>query len=114
MLSNANAMVPLKLIDNLFEMTDRRRRRRRRRPKVVPRAATDFVQKLKIEGTEEAGRQTKNFEGKEEAEGQTKNLEGTEEAEGQTKNLEGTEEAEGQTKNLQKWFLELPRTPSGS
>ena len=49
----------------------------------------------------EAGRQTKNFEGKEEAEGQTKNL-------------EGTEEAEGQTKNLQKWFLELPRTPSGS
>ena len=50
----------------------RRRRRRRRRPKVVPRAATDFVQKLKIEGTEEAGRQTKNFEGTEEAEGQKK------------------------------------------
>ena len=46
MLSNANAMVPLKLIDNLFEMTDRRRRRRRRRPKVVPRAATDFVRQL--------------------------------------------------------------------
>ena len=32
-----------------FEMTDRRRRRRRRRrPKVVPRAAADFVRQLKI------------------------------------------------------------------
>ena len=32
-----------------FEMTDRRRRRRRRRrrPKVVPRAAADFVRQLK-------------------------------------------------------------------
>ena len=29
-------------------MTDRRRRRRRRRPKVVPRAAADFVRQLKI------------------------------------------------------------------
>ena len=34
--------------DNLIEMTDRRRRRRR--PKVVPRAAADFVQKLKRRG----------------------------------------------------------------
>ena len=32
--------------DDLFEMTDRRRRRRR--PKVVPRAAADFVRQLKI------------------------------------------------------------------
>ena len=31
-----------------FEMTDRRRRRTRR-PKVVPRAAADFVRQLKIE-----------------------------------------------------------------
>ena len=32
-----------------FEMTDRRRRRRRRRrPKVVPRAAADFVRQLKM------------------------------------------------------------------
>ena len=30
-----------------FEMTDRRRRRRR--PKVVPRAVTDFVRRLKID-----------------------------------------------------------------
>ena len=32
-----------------FEMTDRRKRRRRtrRRPKVVPRAAADFVRQLK-------------------------------------------------------------------
>ena len=36
-------------IDDLFEMTDRRRRRRRRRrPKVVPRAAADFVWQLKM------------------------------------------------------------------
>ena len=30
------------------EMTDRRKSRRKRRPKVVPRAAADFVQQLKI------------------------------------------------------------------
>ena len=33
-------------IDDEFEMTDRRRRRRR--PKVVPRAAADFVRLLKM------------------------------------------------------------------
>ena len=39
------------LLTTNFEMTDdrRRRRRRRRRPKVVPRAAADFVRQLKIE-----------------------------------------------------------------
>ena len=31
-----------------FEMTDRRRRRRRSIPKVVPRAAADFVRQLKM------------------------------------------------------------------
>ena len=38
------------LLTKNLEMTDRRRRRRRRRrrPKVVPRAAADFVQQLKI------------------------------------------------------------------
>ena len=37
------------LLTTNFEMTDRRRRRRRRRrrPKVVPRAAADFVRQLK-------------------------------------------------------------------
>ena len=35
------------LLTKIFEMTDRRRRRRRRRPKVVPRAAADFVRQLK-------------------------------------------------------------------
>ena len=35
-----------------FEMTDRRRRRRRRRPKVVPRAAADFVRQLTIASLE--------------------------------------------------------------
>ena len=41
------------LLTKIFEMTDRRRRRRRRRPKVVPRAAADFVRKIKIKsGTE--------------------------------------------------------------
>ena len=37
------------LLTTNFEMTDRkRRRRRRRRPKVVPRAAADFVRQLKM------------------------------------------------------------------
>ena len=38
-------------------MTDRRRKRRRR-PKVVPRAATDFVRQLKIYQKKKAGFKT--------------------------------------------------------
>ena len=36
------------LLTRNFEITERRRRRRRRRPKVVLRAAADFVRQLKI------------------------------------------------------------------
>ena len=38
-------------------MTDKRRRRGRRRPKVVLRAAADFVRQLKIKGTDNVDHQ---------------------------------------------------------